>query len=207
MLIAFTGKKQSGKDTSANIIQDIHPEYERMRFAGPLKEMIATLLREMGMDEEQVWDHIDGSQKEVPLKLLQGKSVRYAMQTLGTEWRNFFGPDLWSDIIAERIDSALSEDSTADGVIITDMRFEHEDEFVKARKGYRVRTRRYGQITGPDSHPSEVEMEKIVPDMTLYNYGSLADFETIVILSMGVWMGRLANLIEANDLADDLLGA
>jgi hypothetical protein len=202
MFVAFTGRKQSGKDSSANFLEDMEPDLERLRFAGPLKEMMATLLMEMGMDEEQAWEHIDGSLKEAPLKLLQGQSVRYAMQKLGTEWRNFFGDNLWSDIIAQQVDDALAAESD---VIITDLRFLHEETFVRDRNGLVVRTRRYGQGAPTDMHPSEVEMEKITPDMTLWNHGTLGDFEDVIAISSAVWRGVTPNLAGAIEILPDIM--
>ena len=40
------------------------------------------MLYQLGLGEA----HIEGALKEVPCELLGGKTPRYAMQTLGTEW-------------------------------------------------------------------------------------------------------------------------
>ena len=170
MLIAFTGQARSGKDTVAKFVRSWDPDYEHILFAGPLKAMIRTLFIEAGYSEEQAEEFINGDRKMEPLELFQGKTTRYAMQTLGTEWRNFFGPNLWSDII----DTQVSE---AECVTITDMRFLHEEDFVDDRGGWKVRTRRFGQMKSKDPHPSEQEMEAIKAHYTIFNYGTLADLE------------------------------
>lgn len=173
MLIAITGQKRSGKDTVAKFILDWDDDYTHLLFAGPLKSMIRTLFIEAGYeDEDEIDSYINGARKEEPLDLFQGQSTRHAMQTLGTEWRNFFGPNLWSDIIAGRIEQAAA-------ALITDMRFLHEEKFVDDRDGWKIRTRRFGQQKSADPHPSEQEMENIKEHFTIYNYGSLDDLESV----------------------------
>ena len=166
-LIAMTGQKRSGKDTVAGFFVD-EAHFEKVAFAGPLKGMIMSLFRSAGLSEEEAEERVNGSEesKEEALDVLQGKSSRFAMQKLGTEWRNFFGPHLWSDIVKAKVDST-------DRVVLTDMRFLHESAFVRERDGFQVRVRRAGQKKGVDLHPSETEMEKIMVDATIYNHDSL----------------------------------
>lgn len=171
-LIALTGQKRSGKDTVASFLED--DGYERVAFAGPLKGMIKSLFLSAGMSEEEAEERINGSEamKEEPLKILHGKSARFAMQRLGTEWRDFFSENLWSDIVKAKIDQT-------EKVVLTDMRFIHEANFADQRDGYLVRVRRAGQKRGVDLHPSETEMENINVDATIYNHGTLVDLEEI----------------------------
>lgn len=172
-LIAMTGQKRAGKDTVAEYFSDI-ANFERVAFAGPLKGMIKALFLTAGLSDQEAEERINGSEemKEEALAILQGKSSRFAMQRLGTEWRDFFGENLWSDIVKAKVDST-------DRVVLTDMRFLHESAFVVERDGYQVRVRRAGQKKGVDLHPSETEMEKINVDVTIYNHGSLDDLKLV----------------------------
>ena len=172
-LIAMTGQKRAGKDTVAEYFSDI-ANFERVAFAGPLKGMIKSLFLTAGLSDQEAEERINGSEemKEEALAILQGKSSRFAMQRLGTEWRDFFGENLWSDIVKAKVDST-------DRVVLTDMRFLHESAFVVERDGYQVRVRRAGQKKGVDLHPSETEMEKINVDVTIYNHGSLDDLKLV----------------------------
>ncbi|MBS3648719.1 hypothetical protein KEU06_08765 [Pseudaminobacter sp. 19-2017] len=166
MLIAMTGKKRSGKDTVASMIAE-ETGYERIAFAGTLKGMIKFLLMSSGMSAEEAERRVNGSEaeKEEPLVVLQDKSTRHAMQTLGTEWRDTIGKDLWTDIVKAKVQST-------EGVIITDMRFPHEATFVDDHGGVKVRVVRPG-TTSTDPHPSEVLMDQIEVDFTIYNHGSM----------------------------------
>mgnify|MGYP000347161400 CR=1 FL=1 len=195
MLIAMTGQKRSGKDTVAALIHDYEygrRTFERVSFAGTLKGMIRHLLLSAGMNEETAEDHINGNRKEVPLDVLQGKTTRFAMQTLGTEWRDLIGKDLWTDIVRAKVGS------TPD-VMLTDMRFLHEERFVGEMDGKKIRVVRAGQAPiSKDAHPSEQEMNAITPDATIFNHGSMEDLRVAAILAYEHLAGRIP-LMNAED--------
>ena len=91
-LIALTGLAGSGKTTAADYLVKAHG-FACISFAGPIKSMLRTLGLTALEDIEEVFE---GEGKEKPNRLLCGKSPRFAMQTLGTEWgRDLIGPDLW----------------------------------------------------------------------------------------------------------------
>ena len=177
--LAFTGKKRSGKDSAALAFINAHA-FERLLFAGTLKAMIRTLLISAGMSETEIEYYMEGDGKELPLDILQGQSCRYAMQKLGTEWRNFFGKDLWTDILIKKVEQ-LNEAGAS--WAITDLRFLHEADWVDEQGGWKIRVIRRGQKdTAVDPHPSETEMEKINVDYTIFNHGTLADFNKVVAI-------------------------
>lgn len=201
MLIAMTGQKRSGKDTVASFIMKDQAlvsaaGMESVSFAGTLKGMIALLLNNAGLTPDEIDYYMNGDGKEAELAVLQGKSARYAMQTLGTEWRNIIGTnletgeveskELWTDIVRSKIDSA------AGSIVITDMRFLHEAAYVDEQGGTKVRVLRYGQPEiSKDAHASEQEMGAIEADMTVYNYGSLEDLAIVSrIVGRSVIEGR-----------------
>jgi len=171
MIIAMTGQKRSGKDTVAQFIRDKY-DFEPVAFAGTLKGMMRLLLQSAGMSDKDIEYYMEGYGKEIGIPALQGKSCRYAMQKLGTEWRDFMGAKLWSDIAKMKVDSV-------DDAIITDMRFLHEGDYVDEEGGTKVRVRRAGQTIAADAHPSETEMEKIIVDATIFNFGSLSDLQQV----------------------------
>jgi hypothetical protein len=175
--LAFTGKKRSGKDTAALEFINGHG-FERLLFAGTLKSMIRTLLLSSGMTEADIEYYMEGDGKELPLDILQGQSCRYAMQKLGTEWRNFFGKNLWTDILIKKVNQLNAEDASW---AITDLRFLHEADWIDEQGGWKIRVIRRGQKDNAvDPHPSETEMEKINVDYTLFNHGSLEDFNKVI---------------------------
>lgn len=139
-IIAFTGLAGAGKSTAAMHLVKSRG-FERVRFAGPLKAMMAAL----GLSPAE----IDGDRKEQPCELLGGRTPRYAMQTIGTEWgRDLIAPDLWI-----RAWHAALAKVTGD-VVIDDCRFPNEADAVIAAGGFMVRVERPGAGTA-SIHSSE----------------------------------------------------
>lgn len=169
-LIGFCGIAGSGKSTAAGHLVAAHG-FRRVRFAGPLKAMLAAL----GCSPEE----IDGAAKELPCDLLGGRTPRQAMQTLGTEWgRQLVAPDLWTRAWARAANGLPL-------VVADDVRFPNEAEAIRARGGIVI------EITSPcagsasgSSHASErMEFE---PDLRIHNprdeMGPAALFSSLDVL-------------------------
>jgi len=162
-LIAFTGLAGAGKSTAALHLVERHG-FQRMRFAGPLKAMLAAL----GLSAEE----IDGSLKETPCELLCGQTPRRAMQTIGTEWgRDIIGPDLWI--------RAWKASLPATGrIVVDDCRFPNEAAAIKAEGGRIVRIDRPGAGTAAAGHVSEGQA--LPASAVIPNTGDLATLLDIV---------------------------
>ena len=155
-LIGLCGDAGAGKSTAAAILEA--QGYERLRFAGPIKAMIAALLTSAGMTEAEAHRRTDGDLKEVGLNQLCGLSARCAMQTIGTEWgRQLVHENLWLGVTMGRAEALLAEGKR---VVIDDVRFRNEAGAVQGpelhhmrglREVWRVEGR--GGITG--GHASE----------------------------------------------------
>lgn len=141
-IIAFTGLAGAGKSTAAfHLVKS--RGFERVRFAGPLKAMMAAL----GLTAAE----IDGDRKEQPCDLLGGKTPRWAMQTIGTEWgRKLIGDDLW----IRAWQHAVSQLPAGVPVVVDDCRFPNEAAAVQAAGGILVRIDRPGAGTA-SVHESE----------------------------------------------------
>lgn len=151
-LIGLHGRAGAGKDTIAAQLIAEH-DYGRMALAGPLKDMLITGLREVGVSR-QVLD--DRRLKEQVLPAI-GKSPRELMQTLGTEWgRQLVCDDLWLKIAQVHLQYHARYLS---GLVITDVRFDNEANWVRAQGGeiWHV-LRRYGDNVAP-LHLSEHGIE------------------------------------------------
>ena len=153
-IIAFTGLAGAGKSTAAfHLVKS--RGFERVRFAGPLKAMMAAL----GCTQAE----IDGDRKELPCDLLGGKTPRHAMQTLGTEWgRDLIQPDLWIRAWRHAVDALPA----GVPVVVDDCRFPNEADAIKAAGGLLVRIERPGAGTA-SAHESEKHTLPFVK--TLYN--------------------------------------
>lgn len=137
-VVALTGAAGSGKSTAADYLILRH-DYERVKFAGPLKDMC----RAIGLTE----DHIEGRLKEVPCDMLCGKTPRHLMQALGTELgRNLIGEDFWIRLWLHRV-------AAAKRVVVDDCRFPNEAEAVRSLGGVIIKLEGRGGIAG--GHESE----------------------------------------------------
>ncbi len=156
-IIAFAGRIGAGKTMAARYLTDVYG-FAPTKFAGPLKAM----LRGLGLDNL----HLEGDLKEVPCDLLGGRTPRYAMQTLGTEWRDMMHPHLWTQAWAR----ALPEQGR---IVVDDLRFRHEAEASRRLGGLVVRIDR----TAPDdlAHTHASEQLAFIPDCVLTNHGTPGD--------------------------------
>lgn len=172
-LIAFTGLAGSGKSTAAAHLVN-HHGFQRIRFAGPLKAMLAAL----GCTPTE----IDGDRKEAPCELLGGKTPRHAMQTLGTEWgRDLIASDLW----IRAFNAALAKMPVGVPVVVDDCRFPNEAEAVKAAGGIVVRIERPGAGASAAGHKSEGQALATV--ITLCNTGTEADLFELVDQALAIF--------------------
>lgn len=144
--------------------------YHLARFAGALKDMLRAYLRYCGANEIVIEQLIeDYRAKETPHELFAGRSPRYVMQTLGTEWgRDLVASDLW-------VNACLQHCAGFSKSVITDVRFPNEVEAVKQAGGVVVRIVR--GITHGDTHPSENFIDTLDVDYEIHNDGTIPDLQ------------------------------
>lgn len=159
-LIALTGPQQVGKTTAASSLARNH-DFVHLSFADPIYAMIAAL---MGVDIEEI-RLLD---KNEPRRELEGKNLRYALQTLGTEWgRKLVGKNLWLNNCILRAQKCMKHGKS---VVVDDCRFLNEYQAIKQAGAKIVRLKREDMPpqTNP-GHGSEVEWPKFDPDATVLN--------------------------------------
>lgn len=148
LLIGIAGKAGSGKSTFAAYLADALSETTEgidqtciYSFASPIKKMLAVL----------------GVYKGDP-------DFRRMAQTLGTEWgRDLIDGNIWVNAAREYVEAAPWI------VIIDDVRFENEAEFIR-EEGILVHMKREGQLVIADpNHRSEAAVEFVTQDFTVEN--------------------------------------
>lgn len=123
-IIGLHGPIGSGKTTVAQAMRESLVEANIISFNNPMKNMLFTLLMVSGKYTSDEVTHLLYTQdgKKTELDILQGKTVRHALQTLGTQWgRDCIGHNFWTDLV---IAKAMLSD--APYIIIDDVRFESE---------------------------------------------------------------------------------
>jgi hypothetical protein len=159
-IVGICGPIGCGKSAAAEHLISSY-RFERRRFAGPLKAMLATL----GLTEAE----IDGNLKEEPCERFGGATPRHMMQTIGTEWgRNCVHPNLW--VLAWQHLLPKNRD-----VVVDDVRFQNEAKIIRDLGGILIQIDRPG--TGPlAAHASE--QQGIKGDIIIQNDRGLDDLYT-----------------------------
>ena len=176
-LIGVCGKKGSGKDTSIKKLVEQY-DYKVIKFAGHLKDMMRALLKAQNVSEYMIERMIEGDLKEVPSGYLAGRTPRYAMQTLGTEWgRDLIDKSFWTTCFVNQIDEKSNT-----RYVCTDMRFPNEVEVVKALGGYTYRVERENTSSAFAEHPSETLIGTLEVDEVIFNTRSIDDLQSLALL-------------------------
>lgn len=174
MLIGLCGLPSNGKGTIATRLATQHG-FLHTKFAAPMKDMLRVMLRHAGATEEIIERMIEGDLKEVPSPLLGGKTPRWAMQTIGTEWgRDCISPTLWGDLWQSKAHTVLEDGGS---LVVDDVRFPNEQERVKRLGGFIVMVN--GRNGTASEHPSD-RMDWLVPDYVIENDGTMQELETKV---------------------------
>lgn len=160
-LIGIHGAARSGKDTLGSMILERCDSY-RYSFASPVYAMA----RAFGLTD---FDFSD-AHKERPIPRMGGKSPRYILQTLGTEWgRQLIDEDVWVQA-AERAYEAGGR-----GMVVTDVRFQNEADWVR-KHGTLIHIQRAG-APSVSPHISEAGVPVLEGDILIANNGTLNDLE------------------------------
>jgi hypothetical protein len=171
-LVGLIGAAGAGKSTIANILENDYG-FSKIRFANGIKSMLRTLLYEAGVDHGRIHEMIDGSLKETACDELAGKSPRYCLQTLGTEWgRDFLSQNFWVDLTMHTVDNVLA---ISKSVVIDDVRFPNEVQAVKDSGGRIFRVMRDQDSIPEAGHKSEGQILEF--DACILNTGSVSDLE------------------------------
>ena len=102
------------------------PGVRRISIADPIKKALGTLLELVGYTEDQRTRLLYGSSedRETTVPELGGRTVRYLLRTLGTEWgRDLITPTVWSDITEKRA-AVLMEQGWS--LVVDDVRMPEE---------------------------------------------------------------------------------
>lgn len=165
IVIAFSGQAGSGKTAAAKRVLARYAASRRYPFAAPIK----AAMRAFGLSYEQT----DGALKEVESDMLGGKTPRYAMQTLGTDWgRKLIADDVWVRLWKAKV---LSDAPRI--VVVDDLRFKNEVEAVHELGGVVVRIKRHDHAALAAHESEKIDFEA---DVTVVNLSNLFDFERAI---------------------------
>jgi hypothetical protein len=176
-IVGITGKMRHGKDTAAEAFVK-HHGFVRVAFADAVKE--AALALDPIVDFDPVLGTFDRlsevvaglgweEAKEIP-------EVRRILQRIGTEVvREVVHPRgwlmAWNRKVAELADQGVRH------IVVPDVRFRNEADYVTQLGGRVIRVVRPSLPDSVDNHASETEQDDIEADLTVVNEGSAEEFQ------------------------------
>lgn len=163
-VIAFGGPMHSGKSLASKHLITEHGFVNH-----PIAIGVKDMIRVLGPTNE----HLYGSLKEQPTDFLCGKTPRYAMQTLASEWgRSLISPTIWVEYWARTVPDV-------DAVVIDDLRTVEGSKWMQARGAVLVGIERPGIEDGSEArqHETETQFSQIKYDHRIVNDGSIEDFK------------------------------
>jgi dephospho-CoA kinase len=169
-IIAFTGKKQTGKSTAAGYLSYRY-KYERINFKDALtaeikERFMPLLIQILNIERMRVASPVRRPNTIEELFVFKPPLVRTLMQCYGTDVRRKDDPDYWVKRWYEKIDEC-----DKDIIVVDDVRFPNEAQAVRSLGGRIYRIERDITSLGQkiDMHASETEMDKIKVDEVIDN--------------------------------------
>lgn len=177
--IALTGKANSGKNTVSGLLCSAACSEEQgfvhLAFADPIKEMAQILFPQL--PHKYLYGSSKYRSEVIPNAFKDGETltVRQLLIDLGTSAREY-NPRIWIDILHHRFNVAQKENPHI--IIISDVRFKNEFEFLKGLGFYQIRLYR-NEHTKID-HDSETDQDTIQDnqfDCILHNNSTLPNLK------------------------------
>jgi len=169
-LIGFAGPKGVGKTTAAHLLLEYG--FHLASFTEPFKAMLRAMLRVSAFDHDLIERMVDGDLKDNPADVLYGKTPRFALQSLGTDWgRGMIAPEIWIGTTMSAVGIDLSLDRR---VVIEGVRTAAEAAAMRTHGGEVWRIHRPDVAYDPD-HATEIC--DFDCDVLIENDGCLDKFE------------------------------
>jgi len=173
LIIGVHGFKQSGKDTLGKYLID-HHGFSRLAFADKVKESLKVIFNVRheqlyGEDKDKNtltqarWEDFEGIKKENKADE-EFLSARELMQTFATEVCRSKIPNIWVNYL---------DLEGSDRIVVTDVRFENEAQFIKDNGGIIIKVDRPG--AEGENHASEIALPREMCNYIIENNGTVED--------------------------------
>ena len=213
VFIVMSGKKQTGKDTSTDIMVDLLTKQGKRvgvtAFAKALKDMCINVL---GLKPEQVYGtneqkdsycKIDWDNFPADIRLKYSHSVTQKCDVRGVKYTEsvprcgpmtarevlqVVGTDIFRNMIYGNVwaQAPFNQDWTGyDVVIITDCRFPNEKQVTEENRGIIIRLVRDTGLV--DNHTSETALDGVDFKVVYYNNGTIEQLKSFLEAALKSW--------------------
>ena len=164
-IVGFAGKAGAGKDTAALAL--INEGWYKYSFAQPIRDGLEAMF---GIPQKDMFDTHLKNQSNYKY----GRSIRYMLQTLGTEWgRNMMSNEIW-------IQRGMEICSQHEKVVIADVRYKNEAQAIRDAGGIIVEIVKHDpeydklvEIGGIIEHSSEEPLPREFIYVTIENQSDI----------------------------------
>jgi len=155
MIIGITGQMRAGKSTFARHLSKALANSVIDSLAAPIKELAHGITAPRNGN--------DAGDKE---------KIRPLYQAIGETMKQLYGRNYWLNMVEFKHKSRIV--SNTDHIIIDDLRFPFEAEFITKMGGYIVKLQRENNIETPASqHVSETMVPQIIANQNICNNGTM----------------------------------
>lgn len=168
-IIGVLGRSRVGKDTVADMIMTMYPEYHIQRLSYPLKKAVCSLY-------DYNMDQIESNAKE-SIDTRWNKTPRETIQSLTEYMMAYMGDDFFTKKLFHQYDSS----NIPMFMIIPDIRYEHDILEIQKRNGIVIKVEREH---APVRHGFEQHIDFLKGNYRLKNTGSIEDLREEVTKMM-----------------------
>lgn len=164
IIIGLSGYKGVGKTSAADYLVR-YRGFKKLSFSTRLKELSRILIPEF--TETMLF----GNEKEVSQSFITDHTPREFMERLG-EFMRFWRNTYWLDIIKNGV-----ENNHNFNIVIDDVRYPNEAEYLRKLDGILVRVNRYkskNPYSFDPNSPSEISLDKFEFDHTVEEYENIS---------------------------------
>lgn len=186
-VIALTGPKGSGKDTVAQLILELYPDYDvtMVAFADPIKKAVEHIfqlpIEGAELNNHQAYDKFKRSRLhfDLPGIGMQAIDTRHVVRELGMLMRSY-DEKQFNEYVRSVVERQRAYPKSI--VVVTDMRFDNEYMLLRSLNAKIVKIKRPSYHY--DGHITERGFDDELVDKVLMNDGDLAYLRTRVKVVM-----------------------
>lgn len=174
--IAFLGNHGTGKTTLSKFVQQKYGNVI-LSFANPVKDFTASVLQSLHGRGFDYWRSLlnTSKAKDDPIHIIDNEAgfneihyphgLRPMLQAIGQSARTVFGDDFWINQLQSEIDCY----GTSSGLVIDDLRYGNEYDFLRFNNFHIVFIDKPGSDTGHDSESAQelVSTKQVEPDLVI----------------------------------------